>query len=225
MSLPTLDPIEIRVLGSLIEKSITTPESYPLTLNAVRSACNQRSSRDPVMDLSERDVSAGVDRLQRRRLVGTASGAGHRVAKFRHAMDSAVGLSRRELAVLSVLMLRGPQTAGEIGSRAGRMGIAGAEDAAEVLWMLGDREVPLVVSIPRAPGQSADRFAHTLSGETPAETDRRAAGLPGYAEGETSPHPPSGPDALTARVARLEEELAALRDALTGLRQRLGDLE
>ena len=117
-------------------------------------------------DLSERDVTAAIERLSRRGLVGTTSGSGHRVAKFRHNLDRALDLSARELAALAVLMLRGPQTPGEVRSRSGRMAeFADVSDAEEALWLLGDRDEPLAVQLPRAPGQSADRYAHVLSGE------------------------------------------------------------
>ncbi|MEM1055040.1 MAG: YceH family protein [Bacteroidota bacterium] len=215
MSLPTLDPIELRVVGAMIEKSLATPDSYPLTLNSLRSACNQSSSRDPVMDLSERDVSQALDRLRRRRLVGTASGAGHRVAKFRHALAEAMDLSRRELAVLAVLVLRGPQTAGEIRSRVGRMcDLANVAEAEEVLWMLGERESPLVAQLPREPGRSADRFAHTLAGDV-APTSQ--------ASEDAAPDEEPPPLTLAERVAGLEQQVAGLRAELTGLRERLGD--
>ena len=215
MPLPTLDPIELRVLGALAEKSLATPESYPLTLNALRSACNQRSSRDPVMDLSERDVTAAIERLTRRRLVGTASGAGHRVAKFRHALEAALEVSRHELAALAVLMLRGPQTPGEIRTRVGRMAdMANVEQAEEALWMLGDRAEPLAVRLPRQPGQSADRYAHTLSGDVAALPDP-----PADASGDDGPPPRT----LADRVGDLEAQLHDLREELAGLRQRLGD--
>ncbi|MEM6326810.1 MAG: YceH family protein [Bacteroidota bacterium] len=217
MSLPTLDPVEVRVLGALVEKSLATPDSYPLTLNSVRSACNQSSSRDPVMDLSERDVSQALDRLMRRRIVGTASGAGHRVAKFRHAMAEVLNLSRRELAALAVLMLRGPQTAGEIRSRVGRMAdLANVAEAEEVLWLLSDREQPLAARLPREPGRSADRFAHTLAGDVAAS--------PPEAEDTTAPAGPA-PPTLADRVAELESQVEALRAELTGLRDRLGDAD
>ena len=217
MSLPTLDPTELRVVGALVEKSLATPDSYPLTLNSLRAGCNQSSSRDPVMDLSERDVSQALERLKRRRLVGTASGAGHRVAKFRHALAEVLELSRRELAAMAVLILRGPQTPGEIRSRVGRMAdLADVAEAEEVLWMLSDREMPLVVELPREPGRSASRFAHTLAGDVaPAETSPER-------EGEEA-----GPQPLTLadRVDALEAEVESLRAELSGLRERLGDTD
>lgn len=214
MSRPTLDPVETRVAGALVEKALTTPDSYPLTLNSLVSACNQRSSRDPVMDLSEREVKEAVDRLMRRGLVGTASGAGHRVAKFRHALDHALDLSRRELAALAVLMLRGPQTSGEIRTRTGRMAdFASVDDAEEALWLLGDRDEPLAVRLPRAPGQSTDRYAHTLSGDVEAALPDETA-----SPADALAPPVAGGPTLADRVETLEAEVERLRAELDAFR-------
>lgn len=212
MSRPTLDPVEARVAGALVEKALATPDHYPLTLNALVAACNQKSSRDPVMDLSEREVRGALDRLQRRGLVGTASGAGHRVAKFRHNLDRALDLSKRELAALAVLLLRGPQTAGEVRTRTGRLAdFDTVEDAEEALWMLGDRDEPLAVVLPRGPGQSTDRYAHTLSGDV-------EAAAPDEAEADGAPMPHSGGPTLAERVEALEAEVERLRDELEAFR-------
>ena len=166
------------------------------------------------MDLTEREISQAVDRLKRRRLIGTASGAGHRVVKLRHTLVEALSLSRRELAVLAVLTLRGPQTAGEIRSRVGRMvDLAGVAEAEEVLWMLGDRESPIVVRLPRESGRSADRYAHTLAGDvgvSPVAESEEGGGV-------------DPPQTLAVRVAVLESEVESLRAELSGLRHRLGD--
>jgi uncharacterized protein YceH (UPF0502 family) len=215
MSRPTLDPTETRVAGALVEKALATPDHYPLTLNALATACNQKSSREPVMDLSEREVREATERLMRRGLAGTASGAGHRVAKFRHNLDRALDLSRRELAALAVLMLRGPQTAGEIRTRTSRLAdFASVEDAEEALWLLSDREDPLVVRLPRGPGQSADRFAHTLSGEV------EAAAPTAEAEGEEPGNAVAiaGGPTLAERVEVLETEVARLRAEMEAFR-------
>lgn len=217
MSLPTLDPVEVRVAGALIEKALATPEYYPLTLNALVAACNQKTGRDPVTAYTEREVGAALERLSRRGLAGTTSGSGHRVAKFRHNLDRALDLSHRELAALAVLLLRGPQTPGEIRSRSGRMAeFENVEDAEEALWMLGDRDEPLVVRLDRAPGQSADRYAHRLSGEPQVET----AGASATVSQDRAPQPVPAADgsglaeridALEARVAELEAALQAFR--------------
>ncbi len=215
MSRPTLDAIETRVAGALAEKSMATPDHYPLTMNSVVAACNQKSSRDPVTEYSERDVSAAVERLMRRGLAGTSAGAGHRVAKVRHLLDRVLDLSRRELAVLTVLMLRGPQTPGEIKTRSARLAeFASVGDVEDALWMLSDREQPLVARLEREPGQSADRYAHLLSGDAEAA---RPASAPepdrshGATEAEAPVTLPERVDALEAEVAQLRAELDAFR--------------
>ena len=226
MPLPTLDATERRVAGALIEKALATPDHYPLSLNALRAACNQKSARDPVMDLSERDVTDAILRLQRRGLVGTTSGSGHRVSKFRHNVDRALDLSRRELAVLGVLLLRGAQTSGELRQRTGRLADFGSvEDVEETLWMLSDRDEPIVRTLPRGPGQSTDRYAHQLGGEDghAADGDPPTDAHPAEvsASSEAAPEdaaPPAAPDALADRVEVLEREVAALREALKAFR-------
>ena len=232
MPRPTLDATEVRVVGALTEKALATPDSYPLSLNALVAACNQRTARDPVMDLSERDVAGALDRLGRRGLVGTTSGAGHRVVKYRHNLDRALDLSLRELAALAVLLLRGPQTAGEVRARAGRMAdFESTEAAEEALWLLGDRDEALAVRLERGPGQSADRYAHALSGEP--QTGEPETGEPETADTDATPPeaapprataaaPPAGggvgdPD-LAGRVAALEAEVARLREAFAAFR-------
>lgn len=215
MARPTLDPVEVRVLGALVEKALATPDSYPLTLNALVSACNQKTSREPVTDYAERDVRAAIDRLMRRGLVGTTSGAGHRVAKFRHTLDRALDLSRREVAVLALLMLRGPQTPGEIRTRSGRLAdLASVEDAEEVLWLLGDRDEPLVVRLPRASGRSADRFAHLLSGEPAVDTASGSPEAAAEAVSTSALEASAASAGLQARVEALEAEVARLGAAL-----------
>ncbi len=222
MTRPTLDATEIRVVGALAEKSLATPDHYPLTLNSLVAACNQRSSRDPVTDLSEREVAAAVERLMRRGLVGTTAGAGHRVAKFRHLLDRALDLSRRELAALAVLLLRGPQTAGEINTRSARLAdFAGVDDVEETLWLLGDHEEPLVVRLDREPGQSADRYAHGLSGDVradrpPATEAEEDAG--GAREEPTSTVHDAGSPALAERVRQLEDAVAQMQAELAAFR-------
>ena len=219
MSRPTLDPIEARVAGALAEKSMATPDHYPLTTNSLVSACNQKSSRDPVTAYSEREVSGAVERLMRRGLAGTTAGAGHRVAKIRHLLDRVLNLSRRELAALTVLLLRGPQTPGEIKSRTARLAdFASVEDVDEALWMLSDREQPLVVKLEREPGQSADRYAHLLSG------DVETGAAPMGSEDEAAPEEPeSGADphrqSLAERVRELEETVARMQQEWADLRE------
>ena len=237
MSLPTLDATERRVVGALAEKALATPDQYPLSLNALRAACNQKSARDPVMDLSEREVTDAILRLQRRGLVGTTSGSGHRVSKFRHNLDRGLDLSRRELAILTVLLLRGAQTSGELRQRTARLAdFSSTEDVEETLWMLSDREEPIVRTLPRGPGQSTDRYTHQLGGTDGHDLgDQDPAASPMGAEvarsndGDTAASSSAGaaaparqPDGgsleLAKRVEALEQEVAALRESLEAFR-------
>src|SRR5215216_5838756 len=206
-----LNPVEVRVLGSLVEKQITTPEYYPLTLNALTNACNQISNRDPVVSLDERTVVRAIESLREKQLVWMVTGSG-RVPKYEHRLTEALRLAEQEVAVLCVLMLRGPQTAGEIRSRTGRL--YEFQELSEVeltLEALTTAEPgPLVVKLPRQAGMKESRHAHLLSGEVrfePQESAPRleAAALEVRAENE--------------RIARLEENLESVRQELTELKQ------
>jgi hypothetical protein len=191
------DAVEIRVLGCLLEKQRTTPDAYPLTLNALRLACNQSTNRDPVVDYDEGEIREALTRLAQRRWTRAASGAGSRAAKFRHLFDEALGLSDDELALLTVLMLRGPQTVGELKGRTERLHRFGdLGEVEETLDRLAGRE--LVERLGRRPGEKGERWRQTVGGE---ET--------GSEGGEA----PAG-DSLAERVARLEREVAELREAL-----------
>jgi uncharacterized protein YceH (UPF0502 family) len=194
------DPVEVRVLGSLIEKQRTTPDVYPLSLNALRLACNQATNRDPVVDYDEPTIREALQRLARRGWARLASGAGSRAIKYRHLLDEALDLVPSELAVLAVLMLRGPQTLGELKSRTDRLYHFGSlEDVATTLDRLIERE--LATRLPRRPGQKEERYEQLLGGA------RDEPGAIVQMEG-------SGDDRLAAlerRVERLENELAALR--------------
>jgi uncharacterized protein len=207
------DAVELRVLGCLIEKQRTTPDVYPLSLNALRLACNQSTNRDPVVDYDEPTIRAALDRLGRRGWTRLASGPGSRVAKFRHLADEALQLSPSELALLAVLMLRGPQTPGELKSRSERLYPFGSlGDVEGVLGRLIERE--LATRLPRRPGQKEERFAQLLGGEPEAATE------PAAVVAQASPDP--GDDRveeLAARVERLEDEVASLRDALDAVRR------
>jgi uncharacterized protein len=204
------DAVEIRVLGCLLEKQRTTPDAYPLSLNALRLACNQSTNRDPVVDYDEPAIRDALARLRRRGWTRLASGAGSRAAKYRHLLDEAIGLGRDEQAVLCVLMLRGPQTPGELKGRTERMhpfaDLAAIED---VLHRLGDRG--LVVRLARRPGQKEDRFAQRLGGDAEPE----AAEVPVVAP---APAPVPAGDDLATRVERLERAVDELRAEVQALR-------
>jgi len=197
------DAVEIRVLGCLVEKQRTTPDQYPLSLNALRLACNQATNRDPVVDYSEAEIRAALDRLSRRGWVRLASGPGSRVAKYRHLLDDALGRVPSQIALLAVLMLRGAQTPGELKQRVERLyPYPSTEDVEQALEALAAAE--LTEKLPRRPGQSQDRWQQLLGTDDVAE-------------------PPSSMDIervtvtqspLEERVARLEEQVAELQRAL-----------
>lgn len=200
-----LNPIEARVLGSLLEKSMTTPDYYPLTLRALTTACNQKSNRNPVMELDEADVVRAVDSLREKRLV-VESPSG-RVMKYAEIFVNAHNLIPAEAAVLTVLLLRGPQTLGELRTRTERAhAFASLDEVEQVLADLA--ETGMVVKLPRQPGQKERRYAHLFSGEPEMEAAAPApepARLVVQAENE--------------RLAALEAELAAVRDELAALRR------
>jgi uncharacterized protein len=194
------DAVELRVIGCLLEKQRTTPDQYPLTLNALRLACNQATNRDPVVDYDEEAIRGAVARLRRRGWVRFASGQGSRAAKYRHLLDEALRLDGAEQAILTVMLLRGPQTPGELKGRTDRLHhFASLAEVEETVARLIEREYALRVG--RRPGQKEDRFGHLLgAGEEAAEPAPLAA----------APAPASA-DSLEARVARLEREVAELR--------------
>jgi uncharacterized protein YceH (UPF0502 family) len=197
------DPVEIRVLGSLIEKQRTTPDQYPLSLNGLRLACNQATNREPVADYDEATIRAAIDKLSRRGWVRLASGPGSRVAKYRHLLDDALGRVPSQIALLGVLMLRGPQTPGELKQRVERLYPYGSlEDVQKSLDALADAE--LVERLPRRPGQSQDRYIQLLGGG-----DDNVPGRSTSVESVESTQSP-----LEERVARLEEQVAELQRAL-----------
>jgi len=198
-------------LGSLMEKDITTPDYYPLSLNALINACNQKNNREPVMNLEEDEVRQAVSRLQEKRLAGPATGADSRVTKYEHRMQEAFNFTRGESAILCVLLLRGPQTPGELRGRSERM--HRFEDLSEVqsvLQHLTQRELPLVKTMSRQPGTKESRYMHLLSGYVEETLERQTA----------SPASP-GNGSEAARISRLEAEVATLRTEIDGLKQEL----
>lgn len=212
-----LTPLETRVIGCMIEKQITTPEQYPLSLNALTNACNQKSNRDPVLDLAEADVRAVVDGLVRKFHVSEHGGFGSRVAKYQHRFCNteygSLNFSVQELAIVCELFLRGPQTPGELRGRASRLGhfndVGEVEAALDHLARRDDG--PFVVRLPREPGKRESRYAHLFSGE-PAVSATTGVG-------ETAERPVAEPD----RLERLERRVTELEAIVARLRVRLGD--
>ncbi len=207
----TLNEVEARILGCLIEKEITTPDYYPLTLNALTNACNQKSNRNPVVSYDETTVVRGLDDLSEKGLAKRVVAAGSRVPKYQHSFTDKFDLARREVAVLCELMLRGPQTAGEIRTHAGRMyEFKGLEEVDEILKGLMEHEEPMVIKLPRQAGRKEQRYMHLFSGqpeiqETEKTVSLEAAALQVKAENE--------------RIAKLEDELAMLRKEFDEMKQ------
>lgn len=209
MRVEFLSDVEVRVLGSLIEKDISTPDYYPLSLNALVNACNQKNNRDPVMALDEEAVRAALDSLQVQRLAGPASGADSRVTKYEHRLQEVFNFDRREIAILCVLLLRGAQTPGELRGRAERMyRFEALEDVHGTLDRLSQREPPLVAVLPRQPGTKESRYVHLFSGDAPPAE---------LAQMREAASPSSGAD----RIARLEGDMAELRREIAEMRQEL----
>jgi uncharacterized protein YceH (UPF0502 family) len=196
-----LHPIEVRVLGSLLEKEITTPEYYPLSLNALVNACNQKSNRDPMVSFDESTVEQALHTLRDRGLLLSITGAGSRVQKYAHRISDKLNLGRPELAILCELMLRGPQTLGELRTRADRM--HRFDDTDQVQSVI-DRLPELIAKLERRPGEKESRFAHLLSGP-PAIS---------HAEPDQSSQP-----ARQDRITTLENEVAHLRNELDDLKE------
>jgi uncharacterized protein YceH (UPF0502 family) len=191
-----LDPVELRVLGCLIEKQRTTPDQYPLSLNALRLAANQSTNRDPVVDYDEGTIRSALDRLGQRGWTRLASGPGSRVAKFRHLLDDVLELTPSQIALLAVLMLRGAQTAAELRTRSERIyPFASVPDVEAALQALAERE--LVQRLPRRPGEREERWTHLLGGA-----------------GDEAPPPVEAAAPQDERLERLEREIAELRTRL-----------
>src|SRR5579863_4172373 len=204
-----LSEIETRVLGSLVEKELTTPEYYPLSLNALVNACNQKSNRDPVMNLDEEEVREALRTLDKKGLAGPADNMVSRVSKYEHRLQEAYNFTRHEIALLAELLLRGPQTPGELRSRADRMhkfddlGIV-----MSTLRKLMKREPPLVKLLPRQPGTKEARYAHLLSGDVEMP-------LPATSQGAAATNNASAVD----RISRLEDQVEKLHEEIADLKQ------
>ncbi len=215
---PLLTAAEVRVLGALIEKQITTPDYYPLTLNALTNACNQLTNRDPVVAYDDPTIVRAIDGLREKRLATLFSGAESRVAKYKHTLTDALLLTPGEVAVLCVLMLRGPQTLGELRTRSERLfSFDTLPEVEATLQALASRQpAPLIAKLPRAPGTKESRYAQLLAG--PVEVSS--------ASPETAPVAaatrPAGPTP-EVRIEQLEQDVAALRRELADLRQTFAD--
>lgn len=204
-----LNAVEARVLGALIEKDITTPDYYPLSLNALVNACNQKNNRDPVMNLDENTVRDALLSLQEKRLAGPAAGADSRVTKYEHRSQEVFNFTRAETAIIDVLLLRGPQTPGELRGRTERMyRFEELSDVQSTLQRLMQREPPLVKMLARQPGTKEARYAHMLSGDV--------EGFAGPMEAVATQG--SNED---GRIGRLENELAELRREVADLKQQM----
>ena len=208
-----LTAAQARVLGALVEKEVTTPDYYPLSLNALENACNQRSNREPVMNLDEDDVRQALHGLENQGLAGRARSADGRVTKYEHWLGEAFNFSRAEVALLCVLLLRGPQTPGELRGRTERLHrFDETTDVLAGLQKLMEREPPLVVLLPRQPGTKESRYAHLLSGVVDAPP------APAAATGAED-----GPE-QEKRIAQLETTVNELREEIAGLRQKIDSL-
>ncbi|HKL48312.1 MAG TPA: YceH family protein [Desulfuromonadales bacterium] len=210
MELPALNSVEIRVLGCLVEKEMATPDYYPLTLKALTAACNQKSNRNPVMELSETDVLQGIDLLRHKGLALVAAGGG-RVPRYGHNLEARLHLEPPALAVLCELMIRGPQTIGELRTRAERLHpFDSLQDVETVVRELGENEPPLVAELPRQPGSRENRYKHLLgTGKEDEETETVETSAAG------SEH----------KIHVLEKELDDLRDEVEALRRELAEFK
>ena len=211
-----LDDAEVRILGCLIEKEMTTPEYYPLSLNALTNACNQKSNRNPVVSFDETGVAHKLDSLQGKSLLRKTQAAGSRVTKYLHTILDLFDLSRQEMAVLCELMLRGPQTAGEIRSRTERMSVLGdLEEAEKTLRTLIDQDPPLALKLPRQAGRKECRYTHLFS-RVPSAVN----------ETYDRPLAPAAQQVPThEKITRLEEEIAELRTELGELKQAFAEFK
>lgn len=214
----TINETEARILGSLVEKQLTTPEYYPLTLNALTAACNQKSNRDPVMSLDESAILAAIDTLRDKNLVYLFYGSGSRTVKYKHMLPNVYELESPAVALIALLLLRGPQTVGELRGRADRLHqFSSLQEVQETLDELAGRGEPLIIRLERLAGQKEARYAHLLSGEVDIESLR------------LRPEPSSASLAsqekiseLEAEIQRLSEEVRTLREEFEAFRQQFG---
>ncbi len=211
-TLPVLDDAELRVLGSLMEKSRTTPDYYPMTINSLTAACNQKTSRNPVVQFNEETVILAINTLKRRGLVSTATGGTDRVVKYKHNFAIVFPVIPSEVALICLLILRGPQTPGELNTNSGRLyEFESIEEVQELLEKLASGETPFIKQLPRRPGQKEQRYIHLLGGSTDWSDESVFE--------EPAKTPSSG--GLEARVAKLENDLAELKEAFDKLMKEL----
>ena len=209
-TLPILDAAELRVLGSLMEKCKTTPDYYPMTLNGLTAACNQKTSRNPVVQYDEETVMQALNTLRKRELISTATGGSIRSVKYKHNFSIVFPLIPAELAILCLLMLRGPQTPGELNTNSGRLyEFETIEEVQEMLEKLAAPAMPYLMQLPKRPGQKEARYAHLLAGAPDINND--------YFD-EPHNRPETG---LEARLAKVEQELAELKEAFDKLMKEL----
>lgn len=220
--------VEARVVGALIEKELTTPDQYPLSLNSLTTACNQKSNRDPVMSLSEAEVQDALDQLRQKNLIAEVVFGG-RVPKYKHRFCntefSRLHLNPQELGVVCVMLLRGPQTPGELRTRTNRLCEFGDSAQVEAVLerLMAREDGPFVVRLPREAGKRESRYAHLFSGEVEVGEDFSSGGLGGEERAQTSRAIPTVSSELEQRVAALEGEVAELRETLAALKHSLGD--
>lgn len=219
-----LTPPESRVLGVLIEKALTTPEQYPLSLNALLAGCNQKSNREPVLTMTEDETFDALESLRGKRLVVRVDVANSRVHRYKHTAVETLHARTAEVAILAELLLRGPQTIGELRGRASRMHpLESLDQVKDMLRALTERPEPLVKQVPPAPGSRAERYVQLLCPDL-HRLDAPALGAP--ASGAAPPMSSTTPEAfpaLSERVARLEGEVASLRQVVTRLAEALGE--
>jgi hypothetical protein len=209
-TLPVLDAPELRVLGVLMEKSKTTPDYYPMTVNSLIAACNQKTSRKPVVNYDEETVVLALNTLKRRGLVSTATGGSDRSVKYKHDFGIVFPVVPSEVAIICLLILRGPQTPGELNTNSGRLyEFESIEDVQAALEKLSEEETPFVIQLPRRAGQKEVRYAHLL------------AGAPDLTEDLNDEQPVRSSSELEARVSKLEQDLATLKEAFDNLMKEL----